>query len=92
MKHVSCNKCKWVHFEVSLDYCKKWEDEWKTYYKNLNAEGKKAYGLKSAPKIEDEYLNCSRCNNTYTDFHDSTDDEVPNGSTIGPILNRQESL
>lgn len=89
--YVICNHCHWVHFKVSLDYCIKWENDWVTHWNNMDKDGRDAYGLSSGPpKIADDYLNCSRCGGGYKHFRDATSDEIPFGSTIGPILDRNE--
>jgi hypothetical protein len=45
------------------------------------------------PNVHPEYKyepprNCFRCGNDYTDFEDALKEDLPNGSTIQPILKR----
>lgn len=93
-KYVSCSSCNWVHFEVSLDYCLKWEKDWAVYFDSITPEVRGFFGLTdSPPKIEDSYLRCHRCNGSYKNFKELTDySKFPNGSTISPILNRNEEV
>ncbi len=94
-KNVVCNRCHWVHFEVSAEYVRIWEAGWKTYWPTLDTEGKEMFGLADGPPVAaDEYLNCSRCSNTYVDFRAATPAEVEkvSGCTISGILSREEVL
>lgn len=90
MNYVTCNKCSWVYFSVSEAHIQNWEKEWSEYYPKLDEDGRESFGLTDGPPSRNSYLACSLCGNSYKDFHDTTDDEFPNGSTIGPIKNRAE--
>lgn len=91
MKSVKCNNCGWVHFAVTMNYVIQWEADWLDFWNKSTTETREAYGCKdSPPKKEDNYLNCFRCSNTYIDFSDALDSDVPFGSTIQPILDRNE--
>lgn len=89
-KSVECNKCGWVHFEVTADYVRKWLKDWEAFWPTLSDEGKGNYGLPEGPPSVVEYLRCGTCGNNYKDFKDST--RVLNGQTIGGILSRDEEL
>lgn len=91
-KGVTCNKCGWVHFAVSAAYVKSWHDEWLEYWPTLDDEGKDAFGLKDGPPTTDSYLHCFLCGGSYRNFRDSREGDSPEGSTIGPILARDEEL
>ncbi len=92
MKNVKCNKCGWVHFEVSAEYVRKWEADWLLFFNTKDAEWLESYGITTSPPSTDIYLKCFRCGGSYKDMRDTLGNEVPNGSTIQPILNRNESV
>lgn len=94
MNHkVTCNKCNRVSFSVSLSYVIDWERDWITHWKGLNKLGRENYGVsKRPPKIEDEYLSCMQCNNSYKNFRDAVDGDCPNVCTISGILDRNEDF
>lgn len=87
---TKCNNCGWVHFQVDLQYCKDWEKDWKAYWLSLSPKQRKDYGVESRPPtIEDGYLNCTRCGNSYKNFSTENIPDVT-GSTISPILDMKE--
>ncbi len=74
VKLVSCNSCDWIHFEVDLDHCIKWEKEWAELGQILN--------------YKEHYLNCFNCGNSYKNFGPVV--KKNNGTfTVQPILGRQ---
>ncbi len=84
VKYRACNKCGWCHFgrtpfEV-LDEVWRFLDYWCT----IGPDTRAMFGGK--PNAVKNYLSCFRCGNDYQDFHDATEDEVPFGSTIQPIM------
>jgi hypothetical protein len=90
MKHVICNSCGWVHFEVSVEYVLDWQDAWIDHWLKLNERDRDNYGTKDRPpSYKQEYLCCNRCAGSYTNFRDATAEEVPYGSTIGGIMTRE---
>ena len=90
---VNCNRCHQIHFQVSKKYCLAWLDEWMGYYNTKDKDWLNAYGLdKKVPSIKDTYGICDRCGNLYKDFSDGTNGKELLGSTIGPILDRNEEL
>jgi hypothetical protein len=87
-KTVICNKCGWVHFQVSLEYVQNWEKEWGQFWRDSTPRVREAYGCVKAPPSREQYLKCFRCDNNYKNFRDTEDSEIPFGSTIQPILDR----
>lgn len=53
---VKCNKCSWVHFEVS---------------KNYITEFCKKYDLDKDTTYMDRYMKCFRCGNHYKNFEET---------------------
>lgn len=88
-KKVTCDKCKWVHFQVSRTYVAEHNAVMDTYFATLSPEEKKEMYGSENPGHHD-YEHCFFCAGSYKDFHDSTPEEIPYGSTIGPILDRLE--
>lgn len=86
---ATCNKCSWVHFEVTPDHVSNWNHEWARYYPTLDQKSKEMYGLDRGPPSVDGYYKCFCCGNNYLDFHRTTEEEYPSGSTLQPILGRQ---
>ncbi len=82
---VICRRCGWVHFAVSLVHAEKEVKEFNDYYDTLTAEQQESYyGSKKSHLVN--YLFCMFCNSLYTNFRKTKRGEVPNGSTINPIL------
>jgi ribosomal protein L37E len=90
---VLCKACGWVHFNVSKQYVLDWENHWKVIWNGMSDSDKADFGCeKSPPKVKDVYINCSRCGGSYKNFRDAKKEELPLGSTIVGILNRQEDI
>ena len=89
---VHCNKCNWTHFQVSAEYVKEWNDDWKTLCETKDEEWLSYYGItdRKAPDPLEEYGKCFRCGNTYKEFSDGS--TCGDGHTIQPILNRNEDF
>ncbi len=87
-----CLSCGWVHFQVSAAYVKHWEEDWKVFWEKSTPETRANYGCADAPPSAESYLHCANCGEFYLEFRDAKACEIPNGSTIGPILNRNEVL
>lgn len=91
MRNVFCKKCGWCHFEVTAEFVRKWKAEWAEYCETWTEETLEMYGVKNRqPPSADQYLKCFLCGNSYKDFTDTG--KVPFGSTIQPILRRDEDL
>lgn len=88
-KLVKCNKCSWVHFELSekdvIENVRSFND----YFNSLTKQ-EQDYYYGGKPASEDRYKKCFRCGNTHKDFSDATEQDAPNGSTIQPIMSRHE--
>ena len=80
---VSCDNCYWVHFQVSREYAVNQVAE-------FNAHLSEQDRLTRTSTVEEGYLSCKRCGGSYKHFHDSFDHEVSFGSTINPVLDRNE--
>lgn len=87
---VKCNNCNWVSFQVSRAYVDAWQKQWNEYWPTLDDEGKAAFGLPDGPPSDREYKACHRCGGLHTNFKDYDGDPDVSGSTINPILNRNE--
>lgn len=89
MKNVLCIKCKWVHFEVSRQKAEDEVDTFNKYFDSLDKEKQEEFygGVGSSIK---NYEHCFCCQGSYKNFREANDDEIPYGSTIQPIINREE--
>ena len=92
MKNVICLACNWVHCQVSKEYVDKWEADWVIHWSTLTPEGRDAYGVNAGPPSSKQYLRCFLCSGPHTNFRDALDAEIPYGSTIQPILDRDAEL
>ena len=90
-KLVVCNKCHWVGFQVSRQYAEDEVKKFNDYYDTLSPEKQELYYSNKKADI-DFYEGCFRCDNTYKDFHDASEEEEKNvfGSTLNPTINRNE--
>ena len=82
--NVTCNKCGWVYFEQTMEQVRKAVTDFNAYFDTLTPKQRKSMGWKKHTSIKG-YLGCW-CGNPYTNFRYSVAGDVPNGSTIGPIL------
>ena len=89
-KNVICLNCGWVSFGVSTEYVRSWKKDWVVFWNKMDQRGRDMYGCSYGPPDESEYLSCQRCGGSHHDFRDALPEEMPYGSTIGPILNRDE--
>lgn len=76
--------------QVNKAYIQDWKEKWEEYWETLDQEGKECFGVTEGPPSEKFYEHCFRCSGTYKDFTDADDDDLPNGSTITSILDRDE--
>lgn len=88
--YVTCTACKWVHFSRSLAAVTDEVNRFNQYFDTLDDKTKGYFGGK--PSSIKHYLYCHRCGGSYTKFRPSTNEEIPNGSTINPILHYDEVL
>lgn len=90
---VHCNNCRWTHFSVSLEYVKNWESEWKSHCTTWSEKVLENFGIKDRvpPSAKSAYGECSRCGGSYRNFSDGST-LITQGSTISPILDRDEDL
>lgn len=87
MISVTCEKCGWVHFQMSKQECHDSVDSFNKFYETLSPVERGNYGRKSSIDI---YTKCHRCGNDYKNFRDTLPDDCPDGCTIGPIMDRNE--
>lgn len=73
--NVSCLKCGWIHFEVSLAEAEGWVKEALKYRQTASL---------------DDYKKCFRCGGSHEDFDVVDEDNIRIGVTIQPILARSE--
>lgn len=91
MRNVTCNNCGWVHMGVTAEYALKQVREFNEYFDKLNkTQQEDFYGGKGASLSR--YLFCARCNGNYKDFRVSKPEDCPDGCTISPILDFEETL
>ncbi len=87
-KTVTCLKCGWVYFQVSLAYAKNEVKRFNEYFDTLTDEWKENFGGRHS--VLSSYLNCW-CGNEYLNFRDSNPGDSPDGCTLNPILARHET-
>lgn len=89
MKLVTCKSCGWVHFQVSRDYAVDQINKFCEYFDGLTKKEQKDFYGNTKPTIKD-YESCQRCCGSHKNFADSRPEDCPEGSTMGPIINRDE--
>ena len=82
---VTCNKCGWVHFTVTLDYATKQVQQFNEYYNTLTVEKQQMY-YNGKPSSVYQYFKCMSCGNDYKNFRPFREGDCPDGVTINPIL------
>lgn len=84
-KYRTCLACGWVHFAVTRKYAEEAVDKFNTYFKTLAKKDQKLFYGGTGASIKD-YSHCHRCGGSHSNFKDSLGSEIPNGSTINPII------
>lgn len=87
MKEVTCCKCGWVHYEMSMEEIVQNVKTFNDYYDTLTETEQQTYYGGNKSSIE-RYTKCLNCGNIYTDFRDSKEGDCPDGCTINPIMTR----
>jgi len=85
--NVKCSKCKWVHFVVSREYAEAEVERFNKFYEGLDSETKSHY---NGPSKIKNYEGCMLCGNSYKNFVDAEDGDVPMGSTMSPIIAKND--
>ena len=86
MKSIKCCKCGWVYFQVSKEYMLDEIKRFNEYFDTLTKEQQdKFYGGKKSD--DKQYTKCW-CGNNFKYFVDAKPEDVPYGSSIGPMLDR----
>jgi len=81
--YLVCTKCGWVHFALSRAEC---EAEIARYNAWHAAQPDEVRAHCSGPSSMALYDRCELCRGSYKNFRPAMNDEVPHGSTIGPLL------
>jgi hypothetical protein len=89
MSTVTCNKCNWVHVEVTRKAAEQDVKRFNEYFNSLTKEKQNFYYGGKGSSIE-SYEHCMSCNNKYTDFRPSKPGDCPNGCTLNPIIRKQD--
>lgn len=90
LKYLTCTDCGWVFYGITLKQALKEIDQFNSMYFKLSADKQKSY-YGGTPSSIENYSSC-HCSNHYSNFKDSLPDELPNGSTISPILHYNEYI
>ncbi len=86
---ATCNKCGWVHFDVSAEYVRNHVSEFNEWYSGQTHEVQQMY---MGPVRVEQYTQCFLCGGSYKNFRDSAEGDCPMGCTIQAILDRREDL
>jgi len=90
MTLVTCNRCRLVMFEVTLEQAVKEVQTFNEMFDQLSLEKQlMIYGGHKAT-IEN-YKKCLGCQGSYKYFKDAKEGDAPDGVTINPILRRDQS-
>lgn len=80
---VTCCRCGWVHFAMSLDQVEHDVHRFNTFYDAAPTHVKECYHQRSSV---DNYKHCDGCGGSYKNFREYRNGDCPDGVTIGPIL------
>lgn len=89
-KLAACLSCNWFHVSVDKSFVENWKKEWAEYWPTLDKEGRESFGVEDGPPSEKIYESCFRCGNPHSNFRDAHNSEVPSGTTMQSILDRNE--
>jgi len=84
-QYRTCLHCRWVHFGVTRRHAENEVKRFNKYFETLSKEKQDEYYGGKGSSIE-QYEYCDRCGAFYTQFRESEPNDMPNGSTIGPII------
>lgn len=83
--YLKCTKCGWIHFRVSRDSAERDVKRFNDYFDSLNPIDQESnYGGRKS-SIE-SYEKCFRCGCSNDNSVEAKESEVPNGSTIQPMI------
>lgn len=83
--YLKCTKCGWIHFAVSRDYAEEEVSSFNRYYESLTPiQQEENYGGRKSDISS--YEHCFRCGTHHEQAVKATNEEVPNGSTIQPMI------
>ena len=85
--YVICTKCGWVHFERTVQEVIDDVVQFNTYFKALPKKQQQDYYGGKCSSFKG-YVSCNGCGASHMEFRMAKASEIPNGSTIGPILTR----
>lgn len=84
-KFLKCTKCGWIHFGLSRFEAQTEVMKFNTYYHKLSKEQQQSYYGGKESSI-DSYEKCFRCGSSHENAVIAQDSEVPQGSTIQPLI------
>ena len=85
LEYLKCGKCGWLHFRVSRESAEQDVKRFNDYYDSLSPVDQEGnYGGRKS-SIE-SYEKCFRCGSSHDQSVDVMASEVPNGSTIQPMI------
>ena len=84
---VICNKCNWVHFSISRKHAEAEVRKFNRYYKSAPKKAQQCFG---GPSSVASYEYCFTCGNSYKNFSKPKKADIPFGSTIQPIIRKQD--
>lgn len=87
--NVTCNKCGWVHFQVSRAHAVAEVERFNAFFDTLAPQEQQDYygGRGASIRL---YEHCHFCDGPHTNFRDTIPGDVPDGCTIGPMIDRNE--
>jgi hypothetical protein len=82
---LKCGQCGWIHFTVSRKSAEEEVARFNRYFDSLSVVDQESHygGKKSSIS---SYEHCFRCGTSYEQAVVALDSEVPNGSTIQPLI------
>jgi protein-arginine kinase activator protein McsA len=87
--YVICKFCNWVHFKVSRKYAINEVNKFNKYFNSLSKEDQVLFYKNTKASIRN-YECCNLCGTCYHNFRRAKKNELPNGSTISPIIDRKD--
>lgn len=85
MIFLKCKNCGWVHFGMNLKDILEELTKFRKYFNSLSKKDQKSYYGGKCSSIID-YIHCFKCSALYTQMRKAKNNEIPNGSTLQPIL------
>lgn len=88
-KLLTCRKCHWVHTSISKRDAETEIFQFKIFYNRLTQERQMEW-FNGKPATLAMYKECFKCGNHYLNFRPTREEDAPEGTSLGHIIDKNE--